>query len=338
MLLSTSSFEHKPLKHWLISGLLALISAAALVAAAEYYWRQAGFEPRILDSAMLWSVERRRANQDNALVFVGASRTQFGIHPPTAAKLLPNHQPIMLAMNGQYPLSTLRNLAQDENFTGTVLLDVDARGMNKLFWWMQQAYVDYYEHQFTPNWHIHRLLLNVWQEHLVIARDAMSLSQTFARLIDTGRQPWRPNYTLDANRAGHLTFSDASARNLAKNFGDELEQFYLDYPPPSADEWLNELAVMAEWIQAIEARGGKVILYEPPVSGRQKSVANSYMPKADYWDKLVSTYQLTAINYQDEPKLQGFDQPDESHIAGDQRDEYTAQLIQLLIDKNLITP
>ncbi|MDO3385256.1 hypothetical protein QWI17_05315 [Gilvimarinus sp. SDUM040013] len=338
MLLSTSSFERKPNRFWLVSMTLSLLVALALCLTAEYYWREQGYTPRILDSAMLWSLERSKATTGNSLVFVGASRTQFGIHPPTVKKLLPHYQPIMLAVNGMYPLSTLRNLAEDPQFNGTVLLDVDARGMIKDFWWMQQPYVDYYEHQFTPNWYIHRLFLNVWQKHTVISRDAMSITETIARTLDTGRMPWKPNYELKSSRAGHLIFTEESAKRLAKNFGDQLEQFLEDHPPPPADQWLQELNLLAQWIETIENRGGKVILYEPPVSGRQKSLAESFLPKEQYWDQLISTYHLTAINYQEEPTLQAFEQPDESHVKGDSRDEYTAALIQLMIDKGLVEP
>lgn len=47
----------------------------------------------------------------------------------------------MLAVNGNYPLAALRALAEDRDFAGLVVVDIDARGLSRQHWEMQQSWV-----------------------------------------------------------------------------------------------------------------------------------------------------------------------------------------------------
>lgn len=336
MLLSTSSFKQRGRRYWLATGITAAMLAVALVAAVEYYWRGQGHVPTVIDSAQLWSLHRSRANADNALVFLGASRTQFGIHLPTVKQQLPQTTPVMLAANGRYPLAALKHLAEDENFTGTVLLDVDARGMALYNRWAQSEYTDYYNLRWSPNWHLHRALLNRWQQQLAVARPTLGIVPTITRRLG-GQPPPHQSYTvLESNRTGTIDFNRVNVNDLANHFARGLENDLTNNPPPSPGQWLADLAPVAEWAKAIKARGGKVIFYEPPVSGRQRSLADAAYPREDYWQRFIDHYQLTGLHYQDEPALLAFDLPDESHVSGATRPAYTRALIDILQRRELL--
>ena len=47
----------------------------------------------------------------------------------------------MLAVNGNYPLAALRALAEDRDFAGLVVVGIDARGLARQHWEMQQSWV-----------------------------------------------------------------------------------------------------------------------------------------------------------------------------------------------------
>lgn len=336
MLLSTSSFEKRGGKYWLVAGTIFLLLTILIISGIECYWRRLGYEPSILDSAQLWSLHRAKANKNNSLVFLGASRTQFGIDLNTVRNLLPEHQPVMLATNARYPLATLSHLADDRNFSGIVLLDIDARGMMISNRWMQKEYSDYYDTHWNPNWHVHRSLLNLWQANMAVAHTALGIIPTLKRTIDRQPPPFKIYTTLAADRTGFIDFTRINPKDLADSFARGLERNLANDPPPPADIWLEDLQEVYQWVQAIEQRGGKVIFYEPPVSGRQRSMNETAYPRALYWQAFMDTYGLSSVNYQDEPTLIAFDLPDESHIGADMRSEYTKALIDILKRRGLI--
>lgn len=336
MLLSTSSFKHRGITYWLLAGVLALGLALALVAAAEAWWRHQGHSPSVIDSAQLWSLHRDRVGGDNTLVFLGASRTQFGIHLPTVSMLLPDTTPVMLAVNGRYPLAALQHLAKDEQFAGTVLLDVDSRGMALYNRWMQEPYTEYYDTRWSPNWHLHRVLLTPWQARMTVARGPLGAVPAFTRWLGD-QPPRRPSHVwLAANRTGTIDFTRVNPTDLANHFAVGLEKDIANNPPPPPAQWLAELATVAKWVERIEARGGRVIVFEPPVSGRQRQLAEAAYPHEDYWQRFIDHYGLTGLNYRDEPALLAFDLPDESHVSGDQRPAYTRTLVEILQRRGLL--
>jgi hypothetical protein len=336
MLLSISSFNQRPNRYWLVALVIATITASLLIASLERHWRSSGYKPAILDSYQLWSAQREQANADKALVFIGASRTQFGIDMQTVKAMLPSWQPVMLAVNGHYPLATLKDLAQDQSFKGTVIVDIDSRGMHLSNREAQQAYVSYYHNRWSPNWHIHRLLLTSWQQHMATARPALGAAPTLVRALDEAPAPHKFNFTLNPDRSGSIHFKGRNTETLAAFFNRGLQQDIERNPPPKPELWLKQLEELADWVAAIELRGGRVIFYEPPVSGGQRTIAAQAYPEAIYWDGVMTEFNFTSLSYRHEPTLTGFKQPDGSHIQAESKPAYTWALINALRNKQLL--
>ena len=104
------------------------------VLAYEAHLRAQGHLPSIIDSPQLWAQERSRTDGSDAVVFIGASRTLYGVDLQTVREVMPGSKPVMLALNGAYPMATLKALADDTAFNGTLLVDVDARGLSERNW------------------------------------------------------------------------------------------------------------------------------------------------------------------------------------------------------------
>ena len=121
---------HDAGRRWLGTWLLAIVLAVAACGFVEAHWRALGYRPNILDSRQLWAQQRERVDRGRGitLALLGASRTEFGIDPKRLRERLPKYRPVMLAVDAHYPLATLRDLAEDENFRGVVLCDLDAVG------------------------------------------------------------------------------------------------------------------------------------------------------------------------------------------------------------------
>src|SRR6202171_25685 len=157
------------------------------VAAAPHPARTA---PAVQDDMDLWSIQYDRLKlAPDAIALLGASRIAFGVDPTLLSRELGGPPVAMLAVNGRYPMAALRALAEDEHFAGLVIVGIDARGMQRKHWNMQQEYFDHYRRRWTLARRIHRSLLTFVQERLVLARSSFSLVNVVERWISGAAMP-----------------------------------------------------------------------------------------------------------------------------------------------------
>ncbi|MGA9333788.1 MAG: hypothetical protein WBV39_05870 [Rudaea sp.] len=324
--------------HWVWP--LAALIAAAIVVAAECHWRASAYRPNIRDSAQLWSMQRDRVDSTNttALVLLGASRIEFGIDTKLLARLLPNYRPIMLAQNANYPLAVLRDLANDSNFRGVVVCDIESNGLTEIYRDMQQPLVDYYHKQWSPSWHLHRLLLTLWQKHAVVADPQLGVVETVLRIID-GHAPPRPDYVrFYADRSGDIDYTRTDVAAARRHFDELLSK---DQVPPALaapDKWLAGLAPVYAWVKRIKARGGEVIFYRSPTSGVLPQIEAIMYPPAQYWDRFIATVPAPVVDAASIPQLSVFNEPDDSHLDFRDKPAYTRALVDVLIARGLVKP
>lgn len=335
---STSSFERYRECRWGLVGVLSVVVAIACVAAFEMYWRGLGYGAGIIDSPQLWALERDKAigNDGKTLVLLGASRTQYGFDMNVLASALPAYRPVMLAVNGRYPLAALRSLAADKRFAGVVLCDVNARGLSRSNHPAQQEYVDYYDTQWTPAWRLHRILLNSWQRLMAVSRPELGLPGGVRTWLGGGAMPWRPNFRLYRDRSGDLDLARGDASGLADYFAGELARSIESNPPSAPDIWLRDLQPVADWVAAIRRRGGEVIFFESPVSGRQRQLEEQAYPRERYWDRFVALVGGPSLNYADVPALATMRLPDESHVDLGDKAGFTLAVVDALRSRGLL--
>lgn len=193
MRLFTSSFNRMSFFRWLLFYLVFLATLGTLLYAYNNYWVKQGHVPTIADSKSLWAAQRDKVYNRNKmpLVFLGASRTLFAVDLPYVRERLPDYQPVMLALNGMYPLATLKDLALDKRFSGVVVIDIDSHGLLSVHNDMQQDYVDYYHSNWSPGWRAHRFLLNQWQAFTVLGDPTVNV-------VTLLKGVWRDTLYLDS--------------------------------------------------------------------------------------------------------------------------------------------
>lgn len=335
---SISSSESKPAQRWGRVWLIAAIIAAVIVAGFEYHWRALGYRPNIRDSAQLWSIQRDRvyAGSRIPLVLLGASRIEFGIDMKELADLLPRYKPVMLAQNAHYPLAVLRDLANDDHFHGVVLCDIESNGLNRLYFGHQQPLVDYYHTQWSPSWHIHRLLLTLWQKHAVVADPDLGIVAVLTRLI-AGQAPPAPDYfRFFADRSGDIDYRKTNAAAARRHFDELVEKGSLPKALSKPDEWFDGLSTVYGWVKKIQARGGKVIFYRSPISGVLPKAEAIMYPPAQYWDRFVATSPAPVLDAEKIPQLDAFQEPDDSHLDYRDKPAYTRALVGVLESRGLV--
>ena len=333
MLLSISNSSGKS---WFMTGLLAATIWVLCLFFYENTLRKKGHAPTVADSQQLWSQERDRVSGSNAIVFAGASRTLYGIDLSTVQALLPDSKPVMLALNGRYPVATLRYLAEESDFNGTLLLDIDARGLADYYWDAQLPANRYFLEEWTPNWAVHRRILNVLQTKLSLLNPRLGFFPMLKSWLGFSPPPFLSHASLASTREGSLDFDKVDATRLANMFKAGLEGDLKAHPPKSPKQWLEALAPLKVWVSSIERRGGSVIFYVPPVSGHQFDLSQEAYPRELYWQKFINHYELKGWNFEDYPEIRSLPLPDSSHVSASMKPRYTALLLSSLSGAGLL--
>lgn len=323
---------------WLLTWLLAAAITVTGWLAFETYWRGQGYRPTVMDSMDLWSLYRARAVKAAPplrIALLGASRIQYGLSPSVFRDEARNTDPIMLAVNGHYPLAALRDLAMDEKFKGVVIVGIDSRGMDKRVWEMQEKHVQQYRHDWSPSREVHRRLLTYVQQRAIVGRPDFAAVTLIKRLFDHHGPPYKEYVTFERDRAGGTDYRKSDIAAIRNARVADLRKYYPLYTPPTTEPWLLEMREVVRWVEKINARGGKVVIYREPVSGEHIELDEANFPRALYWDKLVAIMPALMIDFRDYPEL-NIDTPDTSHIDIKDIDRHTRGLVRVLKLKGIL--
>jgi hypothetical protein len=315
---------------WLATWVFALLIALGGAAGLETYLRRLDYVPTVQDDPDLWALayERVRLKPD-ALVLLGASRIQFALDPEMIEQAT-GRPTAMLAVNGHYPLATLRFLAEDEAFRGLVVVGIDSRGLNAKHWDMQQPWVEHWNNRWSLARRINRLLITPLQEQWVIARSPFALANLLRRQAAGWGLPFNDYVILRPERVGYVDYRRTDITAIRRQRILDLEQYYRDHPPPPPEAWLKVAEPLAQWVAAIKQRGGKVVFFREPVSGEHLDLDERNYPRAKYWDVLAARQILPMIDFRDQPALAHFALPDTSHIDGIDVPAFTQAFIALM--------
>jgi hypothetical protein len=320
-------------RSWLIAWCGGILLSALIAGGYEEFLRSHGYTPTIQDDADLWSIQYDRVKSSpHAVALLGASRIEFGVDPALLATEL--GLPVaMLAVNGKYPLATLRALSDDERYAGVVIVGIDSRGMQRKLWDMQQGELDHYKRRWTLARFIHRTLLTGLQERLVLMRSEFSIVRLGERLLAGDGLPRKDYARLRADRGGFAAFYHADlAWTSAKRVFD-LENYYRENPPIPPEAWLADLATVSNWIRRIEARGGRVVFFREPVSGESLQLDEANFPRDRYWGAYARISPAKMIDFRDVPELSTLELPDTSHIDGTDVPRLTRALVRAIEDR-----
>jgi len=321
---------------WIVVWVAAVLASVALGTAFELFWRGQGYGPTATDDMNLWSLHRARVVRPAPpmrVALLGASRIQYGLSPAAmrdeARKLGRDIDPVMLAVNGHYPLAALRDLAEDDRFVGLAIVGIDGRGFHRAWRDMQQKYVHYYHHEFTPARALHRRLLTPLQEHLLVARPDFAWVTLLNRWQDGLGPPWKEYVTFTSDRAGATDYARSDLKAIREGRINDLRRHYPMFTPPTPEAWLAANRDIIDWVGRINARGGKVVFYREPVSDEHFAMDEERFPRALMWDRMAQVMPAVMIDFQDHPELR-IPTPDTSHIDAADIDRHSRALVQVL--------
>ncbi|MEP6484017.1 MAG: hypothetical protein ABJB01_06175 [Rudaea sp.] len=334
-----------PIRPWKRIVLIAATLFVALLAGWEFYWRAQGAIPGFRNTDSLWSIQRRRIDNDqgDATVLVGASRMLFDLNLPTWERLA-GRRPIQLSFEGTSPIAFMENLAADPNFTGRLLVGVTPDAFFSGFGRHLGA-LNYYPKE-SPAQRVGQWLSTHFVEPYLAFYDP-----DFALVTVLKRQPWpersgrawltdvRKLSVMANDRDTHLwdkVENDADYRSLAQHVWAERFESPNDPPPAKIQENAQkqiDRAVAAA--HTLRARGVDVIFVRMPSDGEYLAFENRRFPRAQTWDALIQRSGARGIHFADYPDLQNLNLPDWSHLSESDAVRFTEKLYGIVNDASV---
>ena len=333
-----------PAQPWGPILLAAVVMAALLLAGWELYWRGFGASPAYRNSDGAWAQQRRRidSGEGDATVLIGSSRVLFDVQLPVWQRLT-GERPIQLAIEGTSPVPVLEDLAKDTNFTGRLLVGVAPELFFSGFAYRGDVVPGY--HRQTPSQRSGHWLSSHLLEPVFAFYDPDFALDTVVR-----RQPWPPRPGMpvrrpvrklmtmqDADRNSHMwrkVETDPQYRALARGIWDDR---FKGPPPPGMDtpaklqktiDTQIDRAVAA--VATLRARGVQVLFVRPPSNGHYYAFESKVFPRARTWDVLLRRTGAPGIHFEDYPQLQGYTQPEWSHLSASEARRFTAALVPII--------
>lgn len=348
---SNSDFDFArvvPIVPW--KGIVA--ATALLTLAATVAWelgaRAHGYRPSLNDTPDLWAEQRAKVRPDS-LVLIGTSRMLFNADLDVIEKSF-GRRPVQLALAGSSPFPVLADLAQDESFRGTLIVDIVpamflAPPGSPPMEVAQKALHRRDEWNYSQKWS-HRLGMLLEERLAFLKQEDLTLKQLLKRIPIPDRAgaqiaPKLPPYfyTVDRDRRGRM-FDEAAV--IGSPLQQEVAQGWLPLftlpPPPSfiPPEQFGQMmgraveqrfADTAKHIATLRARGVKVVFVRMPVQGPLVDKEEAIVPAAYGWGRLVKENGVPAINFADHAELSEFILPEWSHLSAPDSVEFTKRLV-----------
>lgn len=331
-----------PPQPWQRIFMVALMLFTLLLAAWEWQWRAFGATAGYRNSDGQWAQQRRRINagEGDSTVLIGSSRVLFDVQLPVWEQIA-GERPIQLALEGTSPLPILEDLAADPDFTGRVLVGVTP-GLFFSGGKLRADVVAYYHDQGPSQRSGHWLSQHLLEPWLAFYEPDFALATVVKRQAWPARAGLRdPPAVRKLSVQGHdrntrmwdRLETDARYRTLVRSGW----MARLGKPPPHMDTPAKAKVVIDTQIQraaaaaaTLRARGVAVLFIRAPSTGPLYAAEQRGMPRTQTWDRLLQATGAPGIHFEDYPQLQGYQQPEWSHLSASEADRFTAALVTII--------
>lgn len=325
--------------------LLIVITA---VTCYEIHLRNSGLTVSYDDGPALWADKRKMVygSSKDQIVFIGSSRIKYDLDIPTW-KAQTSLEPIQLACVGSSPVPILKDLANDPDFHGKLVIDVT----EPIFFSSVPFFFDrptknlkyYHDHtiaqdiSFKLHSALESKLVLLDEENLSMNAQLGILPYIVPQLQDRPGAYGGPVFPIEFGRTNfdrqtYMTdrfAADTAQVGIVKGIWAGFAK--MPSPPP-----LNDAQILAfardikKNTDKIKARGGDVIFVRTPSSGAFRQMELMGFARPRYWDKLLEVTGCPGIHFEDNAMTKNFSCPEFSHLKRDDARAYTTAFIQIL--------
>lgn len=329
------------------TALLTLALVLTAVVGWELFCRSLPLPLSYNDDESLWASKRREVYQSSPAgpVLIGSSRMNFDLDQPTWTAMT-GHKPVQLSVVGTSPRPLLTDLGNDSDFRGTVLIDVT----EALFFAPSGGPPDIEVNKrlkHYPTWSLAQQgsfrLNRVLEDHLYFLDESRFSLHALLRWLPIPSRPGVfvfPNFPLNFN----VNDPDRQVRFAPSFLTDTASQrrvreiwVQLGGTNPKRGVGGDTLTAMLDAVKtsvdAIRARGGRVLFLRTPSDGACFNAEKQSHPRDLYWDRLLAHTQTPGIYSADYPALSGFRCPEWSHLTPADAATFTKALIPIIQEK-----
>ncbi len=331
-----------PVRSLRSSALIGALVMLLLMGGWEAYWRSEGAIPSYRNSEGLWAIQRRRIDDGDGArtVFAGSSRMYFNTQLDVWERES-GERPIQLALEGTSPVSLMEDLADDPDFTGTLIVGVAPGLFFSGFEYRGDAFKRY-QNESPTQWlgqrlsmlvepylafyHFDYALFTVIKRQPFPVREGVDFERDVRRLATYGKDR--------ATRMWAKVENDPDYAQTAKEIWaqgfvpvEERDAEWLERGLKNRDEQIDR-AVAAS--RKLQEKGVEVIFVRNPAEGHYAVSEPMYNPRAETWDVLIEKSGALGIHWMDHEELQGYWLPEWSHLSGSEGDRFTAELYKVI--------
>lgn len=321
---------------------MVLMFTCVIIGGLELALRHQGHTTSLTDTAALWAGERVKLEQPDTtrqIVILGDSRAQMGLNPAVFQDILPEHQPVMLAVKGSNCVPTLEDIALNTQFNGTLISAFTASLSLSQDDTQERWVAEYHSMYRNGGWlntMLDQAMRTAIQKHLVIA--SITPYELLKTTVLERRLPL-PNF----KRLLPSRFEPADFYLNGQGWLEQCRDARLRYLLNSVHDMSQEdkdrkFDAMVSRVRAavtrIQSRGGQVILVRMPTEGEHFATVTAMHPRERYWDTLAPRTGAKILYFTDYPQTSGFVCPDTSHMNYQDADRFTAALIALLREQH----
>lgn len=325
---SSTSNSSSTSKAWIYTWLMVIIMCVTSLGLYEYHLKKQGFVASITNNKDLWSWYRSHLYHKKQLVLLGASRSQIDIDVPYLKNQYPDYNVTQLSINGHYPIATLKALAHDDNFTGVVIVSMNAQVLESKYLDMQESYNSYYQEEATLYKSLDAYLSGFIQAQIRFLHPSLGLEEIIKFYQTHNRYPdvFYTSANLDQSITTDYTKTDISA--LLKHFVTQKHRNYKNDPPTKPDLWKQNIKYLIDYVAQIKQRGGQVIFVRFPTDKGHWRLDEQYYPRNQYWQLIAQEELLDTLHFKDIKGIERFDLPDSSHLDSRDAKAFTQLLIK----------
>ncbi len=324
---------------------LAFILIIGFIGCWEYYWRSKGFTATQNDDKVLWASKRKEIYvAESSTVFIGGSRIKFDLDIPTWQQLT-GEKAIQLALVGTPARQILRDLANDKNFKGKLIIDVTEFQFFSLDTLRRETNATEalaYYHNETPAQKASAYINYALESKIVFLEEG---KYSLNMLLQELPIPPRPEVFVfpvfpkdfgmtNANRQTYMTekfLTDPQLQNTQADIWKKLMIGGMSRAPslqgPPLEFLLKQIKT---FIDKIRSRGGQVMFVRPPSSGLLLATERKTYPRAKYWDHLLKYTNTPGIHFENYPTITNFVCPEMSHLSSVDAITFTKHLAAIL--------
>jgi hypothetical protein len=332
---------------WREITLIVVLIVSAAAATWEIYVRSVGYAPTLNDTDDLWVQARRRVKPES-VVIIGDSRPLFDLDLDELEKGL-GKRPVQLALAGCCAYPVLADLANDEQFHGTIICSI----VPAIFFTPGGPDLEIAEktvsrrRKQTPAQRLSHHLGMLLEEHIAfLKQEDLTLDILLKQLPISNRPnaqipPTFPPYfqTVDRERRTRMTEQCAQPGSpLAKRIQQIWLPLFTPPPPPTyvpKETFVRETGEKIEArfrdtrtaVEKLRARGGKIVFVRFPLNGELKALEDRLNPRTREWEQLLKDTKAPGIYFDDYPELASFTCPEWSHLSAGDSVEFSKRLV-----------